>query len=350
MHFQDKLFLSSYLIKAAGKSRLGAAIVKALAPPKPVLSPAEQVIKKRLANLSPKEKQLYADTQVGSAARKATPAAAPSGVPAQLPAPNLPGYTPPPVAFQGAAVPYSLPPPSFLGRPIPRQPILTNVPDAVPSRLPALAAVAPSVAGPQGLALARLGFGQLTSGLRQAAGSGANAARLRIGSGLSAAGRGISSTARNPLVQAGGVGLLGGVAGSYGMNRLMGGGVPAQQTPTVSTPTAVTPTPPPVARGAENTRVVTMGNSTAPAKSTALATSAVPATSTDAAAPSGGADSMTKARELFDTYMGSAFNPDSRVDINKLKFLQGLQDKGMDLEDVKGNYADVYKRMEGMKF
>lgn len=55
-------------------------------------------------------------------------------------------------------------------------------------------------------------------------------------------------------------------------------------------------------------------------------------------------------KPMFQQYMGSAFDPKSRVDINKLKFLQGLQDEGRNLEDVKGNYADVYKRMEGMKF
>jgi hypothetical protein len=55
-------------------------------------------------------------------------------------------------------------------------------------------------------------------------------------------------------------------------------------------------------------------------------------------------------KTMFQTYMGSAFDPNSRVDKNKLKFLQGLQDKGMNLEDVKGNYANIYNKMKGMLF
>lgn len=54
--------------------------------------------------------------------------------------------------------------------------------------------------------------------------------------------------------------------------------------------------------------------------------------------------------QLFKSYMGSKFDPKSRVDRNKLKFLQSLQTEGMNLEDVKGNQATVYKRMKGMKF
>lgn len=55
-------------------------------------------------------------------------------------------------------------------------------------------------------------------------------------------------------------------------------------------------------------------------------------------------------KAMFQQYMGSAFDPKSRVDSNKLKFLQGLQDEGMNLEDVKGNQAGIYKKMKGMKF
>jgi hypothetical protein len=55
-------------------------------------------------------------------------------------------------------------------------------------------------------------------------------------------------------------------------------------------------------------------------------------------------------KTMFQEYMGSAFDPNSRVDKNKLKFLQGLQDEGMNLEDVKGNQAGIYKKMKGMKF
>lgn len=55
-------------------------------------------------------------------------------------------------------------------------------------------------------------------------------------------------------------------------------------------------------------------------------------------------------KTMFQEYMGSSFDPNSRVDKNKLKFLQGLQDEGMNLEDVKGNQAGIYKKMKGMKF
>jgi hypothetical protein len=53
---------------------------------------------------------------------------------------------------------------------------------------------------------------------------------------------------------------------------------------------------------------------------------------------------------MFKTYMGTEYNPKSRVDKNKLKLLQSLLSEGMNLEDVKGNQADIYKRMKGMKF
>jgi hypothetical protein len=54
--------------------------------------------------------------------------------------------------------------------------------------------------------------------------------------------------------------------------------------------------------------------------------------------------------QFFKSYMGSNFDPKSRVDRNKLKFLQSLQSEGMNLEDVRGNQAAVYKRMKGMRF
>jgi hypothetical protein len=54
--------------------------------------------------------------------------------------------------------------------------------------------------------------------------------------------------------------------------------------------------------------------------------------------------------QFFRSYMGSKFDPKSRVDRNKLKFLQSLQSEGMNLEDVKGNQAEIYKRMKGMRF
>lgn len=54
--------------------------------------------------------------------------------------------------------------------------------------------------------------------------------------------------------------------------------------------------------------------------------------------------------QFFKSYMGSKFDPKSRVDRNKLKFLQSLQTEGMNLEDVKGNQAAIYKIMKGMKF
>jgi hypothetical protein len=55
-------------------------------------------------------------------------------------------------------------------------------------------------------------------------------------------------------------------------------------------------------------------------------------------------------KAMFQKYMGSAFDPNSRVDRNKLKLLQSLQDEGMNLEDVKGNQANVYNKMKGMRF
>jgi hypothetical protein len=54
--------------------------------------------------------------------------------------------------------------------------------------------------------------------------------------------------------------------------------------------------------------------------------------------------------QFFKSYMGSNFDPKSRVDRNKLKFLQSLQSEGMNLENVKNNQAAVYKRMKGMRF
>ena len=54
---------------------------------------------------------------------------------------------------------------------------------------------------------------------------------------------------------------------------------------------------------------------------------------------------------LFKSYMGTEFNQKSRMDKNKLKLLQELQDQGMNLEDVnKANAAKVYSKMKGMKF
>ena len=55
-------------------------------------------------------------------------------------------------------------------------------------------------------------------------------------------------------------------------------------------------------------------------------------------------------KTMFKQYMGTEFDAKSRVDSNKLKYLQGLQDQGMNLEDVKGNQAGIYKKMKGMKF
>jgi len=57
------------------------------------------------------------------------------------------------------------------------------------------------------------------------------------------------------------------------------------------------------------------------------------------------------ASTFFKQYMGSDFDASSRVDRNKLKFLQSLQDSGMNLDPVnKANAAAVYSKMRGMKF
>lgn len=68
------------------------------------------------------------------------------------------------------------------------------------------------------------------------------------------------------------------------------------------------------------------------------------------AAASAPAPAAKDPSQFFRSYMGSNFDPKSRVDRNKLKFLQSLQSEGMNLEDVKGNQAEIYKRMKGMRF
>lgn len=54
--------------------------------------------------------------------------------------------------------------------------------------------------------------------------------------------------------------------------------------------------------------------------------------------------------KMFKSYMGTEYDPKSRVDKNKLKLLQSLLSEGMNLEDIKGNQAEIYERMKGMKF
>ena len=63
------------------------------------------------------------------------------------------------------------------------------------------------------------------------------------------------------------------------------------------------------------------------------------------------APAQGNAQDFFRQYMGSAYDPNSRVDRNKLKFLQSLQSQGMNLNPVnKANASAVYKKMQGMKF
>lgn len=45
---------------------------------------------------------------------------------------------------------------------------------------------------------------------------------------------------------------------------------------------------------------------------------------------------------LFKKYMGSAFDPNSRVDNAKMKYLQGLSDKGVTM-----NAANIYDKKQG---
>jgi hypothetical protein len=57
-----------------------------------------------------------------------------------------------------------------------------------------------------------------------------------------------------------------------------------------------------------------------------------------AAAPAGGAD----LNSVFKQYMGSSFDPNSKLDQSKMKYLQGLQSKG-----VKMNAANIYDKAQG---
>lgn len=346
MNLQEQLLLSSYLIKAAGKSRIGAGIVKALGGPKP--APKGRLgdrIRKSMAEVKPTESvggmeaalKRNAQEQISKAQ-----AARAAVNPAQLPAPNLPGYIPPPAAFSGATQQVASP----------------------------MAALAPSVVNPQGLALARQGLGQLGTGLNQALRTGVNTARARIGSGLSTAGAGISSAARNPLVQAGGVGLgaglLGGAAGVSIMNRLSSGassdntqaptsssnpnytinraGNMVSAAPTSSATPSATPSAPSEAfnpyRQLSEAEVAELAQPLPP----------LPVVAPGLAAPTPAAKAQPaiaqNAEDLFEPYMGTAYDPYSPTDRKKLKVLQDLIAEGRDLRNPnKANASLVYGRM-----
>lgn len=63
---------------------------------------------------------------------------------------------------------------------------------------------------------------------------------------------------------------------------------------------------------------------------------ATPAAAAPAAAP------KNDMNALFKTYMGSAFDPNSSVDNAKMKYLQGLSDKGVTM-----NAANIYDKKQG---
>lgn len=327
MNSQEQFLLSTYLIKAAmtgaiirgGGRAAGRSAVKGVSKKAPILSPAEQQLKKTLSQLTPNERQVRLNTQL----RKNLPASTPASAPAALPAPSLGGYAPPPVANFSA---------------------------------PSLAAVAPSVAGPQGLSLARQGLGQLTSGVGQAARAGLGAARTRIGAGLNTARTNLATVARNPIAQAGAVGLgagiLGGAGGAYLMNRNTGGAAQAPEAASADNNPYV----------AEATQTATPGYATAVNKLTAGANADTPSSFLEQANPYaatqtpnapataagavGGADTVSPTAEpdysaVFSKYMGD-YNPQSTRDQAKMEYLKSLNSRGLSL-----NAANIYDREQG---
>lgn len=346
MHYLDKLFLSGYLIKSSfEKQAFGAALMQGL-----------RGAAKPLASRVLGSPALRSSPALRNSATATLQRAAPS-VERQI------GQGVPAIQRmqQRAAGSYA-----------PRQPILSNVPDVVPAAAaaPALAAVAPAAAAamPSGLALARQGFGQVGTGLNQALrsglnttreriGAGLNTARERIGAGVSSVGRGISSAARNPLVQAGGVGLLGGAVGAYGMNRLMGGGAPSQQpntAPSAGSPAAA-PAAAPAASSGSSTPSMGSGGpgnylAMAPIVPSVSASSTVASTPDYAALDEEGmqpaepvvAPNNDKAlMDAFGQYMGS-YKADSSLDRAKLKYLKDLQSRNLEL-----NASNIYNKSHG---
>jgi len=354
MNSLDKLFLSDYLIKLAGVTGslargaargagrgaargAGRGAGKGMAqattklPPPSFLTEAEQLAQKRFNALSPGEKQYYLQSQLKKQVQNAAP-----------------------------KTPAQLPPPSFMTQ----------------QAAPALAAVAPAAAAamPTGLGLARQGLGQVMTGTGQAIRSGvgavrdrvsnaAAAAKNRLSSGVAATRAGLVSAAKNPLVQAGAVGLGGGALGAYGVNTAMGVGATPQPAPAPAAATmapaaapALTNTIPDYAAMDEE------GVQMTPPVAAPAAPASVPAAATAPVSPAAAqatydqqlaADEATAQEDaamvnepdynqIFKRYMGSDYRGDSSLDRAKMQYLQSLHGQGRDL-----NASNIYNKSYG---
>ncbi len=363
----DKLFLSEYLIKAAfQKQAFGAAIMKSI----PSLAKGFPGLMKPLASkvlASPAAKAVGGLDDAMARAAPSLEAQLFKGVPAvqrvqQRVAQGLP-------ARPGAAGLVDETPAKLIQRSsgsyTPRQPILTNVPDAAPA---ALAAVAPAAAAamPTGLGLARQGLGQVMTGTGQAIRRGvgavrdrvsnaAAAAKNRLSSGVAATRAGLVSAAKNPLVQAGAVGLGGGALGAYGVNTAMGVGATPQPAPAPAAATmapaaapALTNTIPDYAAMDEE------GVQMTPPVAAPAAPASVPAAAAQAAYDQQLAADEATAQEdaamvnepdynqIFKRYMGSDYRGDSSLDRAKMQYLQSLHGQGRDL-----NASNIYNKSYG---
>ena len=325
MNFQEQLLLSVYLIKSAGA---GGAIARAGARGAARAGARGAVDGMEAALRQNAQKRI---TQAQTAAAQAAPAARSTSKKIKTaPAETSPAKTPPRsrTRRQAPAAPAAINPWTTAAN-VPYSPV---------------SVIAPAAVGAQGLALARQGFGQVGTGLNQALrsglntareriGAGLNTARERIGAGVSSVGQGISSAARNPLVQAGGVGLLGGAVGAYGMNRLMGGGASEQQTPAAP---AATPAATPAAKS-----LAPAAPAAAPDMTDAEADEqGVPMTAPVSAPAAPNNDEAL--RDAFGQYMGGSYNANSALDRAKFKYLQDLQSKGLPL-----NAANIYNKSLG---
>lgn len=98
--------------------------------------------------------------------------------------------------------------------------------------------------------------------------------------------------------------------------------------------------PDPVIRGLATHN---LGNNTSNITTNHLANTRVsaPAAAPAAATPAKAAP-KNDMNALFQKYMGSAFNPKSKLDVAKMKYLQGLSDKG-----VKMNASNIYNKSQG---
>jgi len=95
--------------------------------------------------------------------------------------------------------------------------------------------------------------------------------------------------------------------------------------------------PDPVIRGLATHN---LGNNTSNITTNHLANKQVAAPAP--AAPAAPAAPKNDMNALFQKYMGSSFNPKSKLDAAKMKYLQGLSDKGVTL-----NAANIYDKGQG---